>query len=191
MKKIRGYRRKLRGLQQDCAHHSPLDAAELFRSHYDYAKLGLGAWHWHGQRLPKAVRQLAAQKLLRTFGQWQGQLTRQAGPFYLAVWLTEADFAHTSQVVAGIQERIPWYQDVFGPAVPDAPPLPPEYQQLPGADHLSWTTHAHEEWLDTFDYPNGWPAHELRRPHRFHTAEDGEQYLIVQIGWVWVGQFPK
>ncbi|UOQ70678.1 hypothetical protein [Hymenobacter cellulosilyticus] len=99
-------------------------------------------------------------------------------------------FAHDSQVVAGTEERISYYQTWLAESAADGPPLPPEYQLLPGADRLSWTTHRQVEWLDAEDYPAGWPASARRRPHWFHTTPDGNEYLLIQTGWAWVGQLP-
>jgi|GEM_PF-6813642 len=193
MKKVRGFTRKVRSVERRCTPLDPLSIEYLQRYHYDYAKLGLGPFHWHrwhGRRPPRVVRRLAADQLLRTLFTWLPTLHNQPEPFYLAVWLVDTEFAHVSQVVAAVEERISWYEDLFGAPVADGPPLPAEYRQLPGAEKLTWTTHPHVAMLDTFTYPDGWPARELRRPHWYHTAENGDEYLIVQVGWTWVGQLP-
>ncbi|QIX63254.1 hypothetical protein HER32_19575 [Hymenobacter sp. BT18] len=190
-KKIRGKRRRFAGLEQRYQQGTAaLNPASLKRWHYEYEKLGLGPWHWHQRQPPKAVRQVAAQYLLDTFLAWNQQLHNQPESYYLAVWLVSPDFAHSSQVVAGVQERIRWYATGFGDAVPEGPPLPPEYQQLPGAGQLSWRTHHWEAMLDRFDYPTSWPAWVLRKPHRPYQTPDGQEYLLVQTGWVWVGTLP-
>ncbi|OWP62402.1 hypothetical protein CDA63_14535 [Hymenobacter amundsenii] len=187
--KLRGGTRHLKRLMQQSLTAAPLSEGMLQRYGYDYEKLGLGLWHWHHRQPPQRVRQLAAGHLLVTFFDWQQQLRAQPEPFYLAIWLVEgADFAHNSQAVAGIGERRARYGGTFGGPDPAGPPLPPEYCQLPGADTLTWTTHPWETWLDALDYPTGWPAWAFTRPHYFHTAEDGNRYLLVQTSWVWVGQ---
>lgn len=191
MKKVRGFKRKLRWLQQVCAEIDLLSIDMLQTYHYDYSNLGLGPWHWHdwqGQRPPRIVRQLAANKLITTCLQWHSQLTQQPEPFYLGVHLTQANFAHDSQVIAAIQDRIDRYQEQPDP---DGPLLPEEYQVLPEANQLSWATYPQVTLLDADDYPEGWPAWALRRRHDDYQTPSGEQYLVVQIGWTWVGTVPN
>jgi hypothetical protein len=147
----------------------------------------LGPWHSHQPPPPRWVRQQAAQHLLLTFSHWQTALSGQSEPNYLAIWLVSSAFAHSSQVVAGRQERIKRYEGIFGEPVLEGPSLPAEYQQLPGAEKLTWRTFAWEELLDAQDYPEGWPAKMLQRPHRTSQTPEGEEHLRVQTGWVWVG----
>lgn len=187
MKKIRGVRRHSRWLRKRSQTPAGLSLSRLQSWHYDYVKLGLGPWQWQHQQPPQWVRQRAAEYLLSTFFHWQTALAKQTEPFYLAVWLVSSAFAHSSQVVAGWQERIERYEGIFGEAVTDGPALLAEYQQLPGADELTWRTFAWEELLDAQDYPEGWPVKMLQRPHRTHQTSEGEEYLLVQTGWVWVG----
>ncbi|MBT2558344.1 hypothetical protein J7E24_11160 [Hymenobacter sp. ISL-91] len=188
---MRGFNRRLRLIAQECALLPDLSEAHLRRYHYDYAKLGLGPLHRfrHARHpLPQAVRQLGATYLLKTLRHWQQQLAPLTEPVYAAVWLADPDFAYLSQVVVGTQNRIEWYENTFGEAVPAGPPLPPEYGKLPGANQLTWTTHRQHEWLDAEDFPNGWPARLLRREHTLHTLDDGRAFLEVPRGWVWVGR---
>ncbi|TGE24582.1 hypothetical protein E5K00_05045 [Hymenobacter aquaticus] len=189
--KIRNPRRRIRQLPDLQPAPAPLDLAALQQVHYEYKKLGLGVWHWPARHPPRLIRQLAATHLLNTFFAWDAQLQNLGQPYYLSLQLVSPDFAHSSQVIAGLHERIAFYQTALGEPVADAPPLPPEYRELPAVRQLHWTAHPHEQWLDSFDCPSGWPARYLRRPHRFFTAEDGEEYLVVRMGWVWVGQLPK
>lgn len=191
MKKLRGFNRKYQQAAQLAAVAPPLSVARVRQLHYDYGKLGHGPlhrWLWQRGPLPRLLRQLGAAWLLQTFFQWQQSAIQLAEPAYVAIWLSEVDFASQSQVVAAIQGRISWYERIFGDAVPIGPSLPPEYRVLPGADQLTWTTYRRHEWLDAEDFPNGWPARLLRREHRVYTLEDGRDFLIVPRGWVWVGQ---
>ena len=185
-RKIRGGKRHLKRLVHQSLVSAPLSGIRLQCFGYDYNKLGLGAWH-HRQP-PQRVRQLAARHLLTTFFDWQQQLEANLEPYYLAIWLVEPAFAHNSQVVAGIRERREWYQNQFGASDPAGPPLPAAYRALSGANELVWQAHPWEVWLDIFDYPEGWPTWTRRKPHYAYTHTDGSLYLVVQTGWVWVGQ---
>ncbi|RSK43859.1 hypothetical protein [Hymenobacter rigui] len=151
-------------------------------------KLGLHPWHWHHRQPPKRVRQLAAQHLLKTFFAWQPALMALSEPVYAAVWLVGPEFAHSSEVTVGIRQSIERHQNMFGQPAPEGPLLPAEYRELPGADKLTWQTHPWHILVDSFDYPDGWPAWALEKPHFLCQPEDNDDYLLVQTGWVWVGQ---
>jgi hypothetical protein len=186
-KKGRGGKRHLRRLQHDSKTPGWLWLPGLQKWHYQYEKLGLAPWHWHHRQPPRIVRQLAVQHLLTTFFAWQPELAALNEPVYSAVWLVESEFAHSSQVAVGIRECVENYQNRHGDPIEDAPSLPTEYQQLPGADRLSWTTHSWQVLHEDCDYPNGWPHYLLRLPH-YDYYWQGRTFLVVQTGWVWVGQ---
>ena len=187
-RKVRGGKRHLQRLVQRSRTAELLDRQMLQRYGYDRNKLGLGVWHWHYRQPPQRVRQLAALHLLATFFDWQRELQNQPEPYHLAIWLVEPEFAHSSQVVAGIGERRTRYSGMFGDPDPAGPPLPPEYRLLSGSEILTWTTHPWYLGLDQLDYPTGWPAWTLHKPHYTHYFEGSGDYLMVQTGWVWVGQ---
>lgn len=187
-KKIRGGKRHLKRLQDEGTRAASLSIGTLLEHQYYYEKLGLHPCHWHHRQPPKQVRQLAAQHLLTTFFAWQPVLTALAEPVYAAVWLVGPEFAHSSQVVAGIGTRADYYRTMFGAPAPEGLPLPAEYRELPGANKLTWQTHRWEVWYDADDFPAGWPASLLQHPHYEHEYSDGRLFLIVQTGWVWVGQ---
>ncbi len=152
-KKVRGGRRGLRRLQQQSSTPAVFNQAGLAERHYYYEKLGLHPWHWHHRQPPKLVRQLAAQHLLKNFFDWQHSLTSLSGPSYLAVWIVQPEFVHSSQVVTAIQSQLDRYKHIFGAPSPNGPPLPAEYQELPGADKLIWQTYPWHVLVDSFDYP--------------------------------------
>ena len=187
-KQIRGGKRHLRRLQAESTWAVPLSIDILLERRYYDEKLGLYPWHWHHRQPPKLVRQLAAQHLLTTFFAWQPALTALSEPVYAAVWLVGPEFAHGSQVVAGIGAKADYYRTLFGEPVPEGPPLPVEYLELPGADKLTWQTYPWHIFVDSFDYPDGWPAWALEKLHSLCQPEDNDEYLLVQTGWVWVGQ---
>ncbi|TGE28803.1 hypothetical protein [Hymenobacter metallicola] len=186
-KKARGGKRHLRRLQRASSVPGELQLATLRRQHYFYQKLGLG--HWHHRQPPCPIRQWAVRHLLTTFFAWQRQLAALAEPAYCADWLVGPEFAHSSQVVVGIQERIAAYQN-WGPSSDsDAPALPPAYYRLPGADRLAWEAHPWEVMYEADEYSEGWPQTLLRLPHREYQLPN-RTFLAVQTGWVWVGQLP-
>ncbi|WP_022822935.1 hypothetical protein [Hymenobacter norwichensis] len=190
-RKIRGGKRHLKRLQRE-SHLAPLlPIATLQKNHYYYEKLGLHLWHWHHRQPPQQVQQLAVQHLLTTFLAWQPSLTSLPEPYYAAIWLVGPEFAHSSQVAVSTGKHLNNYQERFGDSDPTGPALPLEYRQLPGINQLAWHTYPWEIFVDAYDYPDGWPAWTLQRPNYLWQSEDGSQYLVVQTGWVWVGQLKK
>ncbi|GAB3224277.1 hypothetical protein GCM10027346_04250 [Hymenobacter seoulensis] len=160
----------------------------LLKRHYFHELLGLHPWHWHHRTPPKLVRQLAAQHLLTTFFAWQPVLASLGEPSVSTIWLVGPAFAHSSEVVVSIRENRRQYLESDHEPDPARPPLPIEYAELPGADKLTWRTQPYEVWHEADDYPDGWPDDFLRRPHYEYEYPDGARYLVVQTGWMWVGQ---
>lgn len=187
-KKIRGFRRYLREHQQRASIAYGLDLQFLEETHRDYIKLGLFPWAVN-TKPPLAIRQLWVKHLVASCSHWYAELAARHESFYLAVWLYEPDFGR-SQLVAGIAEKQEGYAHVFAEvAEAAAPPLPAEYLSLPGVADLHWIARAEtttiwpEDLLDT----DAWA---LQKPHWPASTADGQAIIVVQIGWVWVGQ-PK
>ncbi|UOG76943.1 hypothetical protein MTX78_10150 [Hymenobacter tibetensis] len=68
--------------------------------------------------------------------------------------------------------------------------LPAKYRELPGADQLEWQACYWSDWFEPEDYPAGWPAWMLRRPHHTYTNDTGREFFVVQTDRVWVGTLP-
>ncbi|QIL78362.1 hypothetical protein [Hymenobacter sp. HDW8] len=90
-----------------------------------------------------------------------------------------------SQLVAAVADQQPYYDGLFGVAHERA--LPPEYRTLPGVQDLCWRAYAHVEAL--------WPEdvatlgkRAVRKPQWREETADGQPYVVVQMGWIWVGQ---
>lgn len=166
-----------------------LDKTGLATFQVHYQKLGLAPWYMH-QKPPKLFRQLWVTRLVSDFHYWQTQLMGLYPDFYLAIWLFEPRFGH-SQLVTAIRERKAYYEQLFGHWVGSRvhPPqaLPPEYQALPGVQDLHWTRYPDVELLllDDFAEQSAWAT---KKPHWPGETLDGEPYIAVQVGWVWVGQ---
>lgn len=197
MKKVRGLTRHFRRFEQSKHHPEPLTWDELREGIYVNEKLGLAPWvaSSFANSPPGRFRREAFAKLLATHALWQRVLRGFPEPYYLAVWLMDSRF-RDSQVVAGIRERVTRYEHVFGEPDPEAPPLPPEYRNVPGAEQLHWTAY-HKEYADTFDAENAtaeqqdWETRLRRR--RYRTVED-EEYGTIYLfreGHVWVGRSPE
>jgi hypothetical protein len=191
--KVRGGKRHLQRHQRQSITPTPLDIQNLYKRHYDYEYLGLAPWHrhaWNRQQTPKLIRQLAVQHLLATFFAWHSQLAEFPEPYFLAIRIVAPEFAHSSEVMVAIKDQFERYQTNYDAPDTTGPSLPEVYQKLPGAEKLTWHAQPWEVFVDAFDYPNGWPAWALRKPNYLWQSPDGCEYLVMQTGWMWVGQMP-
>ena len=188
-KRIRGVRRHFHRHQRDAAIPVALDAERLARYGVDYASLGIAPWFTH-QRPPRAFRRVWVTRLVADFHRWRAELARDYPVFYLAVWLFEPHFGH-SQLVAALADRHAHYDGLFDEAgsfrALPARRLPPEYQDVPGIADLTWNRHADIAAYSPDDFA-AQDAQTKQKPHWDATTVDGEAYIAVQIGWVWVGR---
>lgn len=127
-KKVRGWKRRIRQLEQFRAAQRELDVDALRDGYKHYVKIWLDPWsrlvprnppHWFRRRI------LAA--LLDILDAWRERLEAAGEPYYLELWLFHPDF-HDSQVVAAMGEAIPYYRTMFDPREGAASNPPAEYR---------------------------------------------------------------
>jgi len=125
-------------------------------------------------------------RLVADFQHWQAALAARHSNFYLAVWLFEPNFGE-SQLVTAVEDELGFYNHIFGDAT--GQPLPAAYLSLPGVGALRWTARAQLTgyWPDEFAEL---PAKQRARPFWEKVLATGERLMMVQTGWVWVGQAP-
>jgi len=116
-KKIRGGRRIARTIADWVdATSIPLDMEHLRQYHYAYERV-VHPWQVCVGSIispPKRFRNEMIFGLLKRYEQWNVQLRNLGEPYYLKVWLYGNTFFE-SQIVAGIEERIHWYENIFSP----------------------------------------------------------------------------
>ena len=188
-KRIRGARRHVRRHHRAAATPAVLNSERFARYGVDYAKIGIAPWYNH-QRPPRDFRRAWVTRLVTDFHRWRAELAREHPAFYLAVWLFEPHFDE-SQLVAAVADRHAHYEGLFSEtgsfrALP-ARALPPEYRDVPGIRGLTWRRHADIAAFLPEEF-EAQLAETKRKPHWDATTADGEPYIAVQVGWVWVGQ---
>lgn len=188
-KHIRGVRRHFRRQRQAATNPAVLNAERLAQHRVDYSQFSISPWFDH-QRPLREFRRLWVTRLVTDFHRWRAQLARAYPSFYLAVWLFEPHFGQ-SQLVAAVADRYAQYDKLFGEEAPFRAvtplALPSEYRGIPGIQDLEWRRYADIEALLPEDYAARGPA-TWRKPHWDATTVDGEPYIAVQVGWVWVGR---
>ncbi|RZK15255.1 MAG: hypothetical protein EOO56_23230 [Hymenobacter sp.] len=88
-----------------------------------------------------------------------------------------------SQLDAAIHEQQDYFERRFSTKGADVP-LPPEYQSLP---HLRWTCYAVSDGFRPDEFAEQYAWYKRRTYWTDHDA-DGEDWLVVQTGYIWVGR---
>ena len=182
-KRLRGFKRFWRDHQYRASIPEEFSLPYFAQVHRGVRKLGLYPWAV-SEKPPLAIRRLWVARLVADFQQWQQTLAAHYAAYYLAVWLHEPEFGR-SQLVAGIQEKQTWYEDVFHE--PENLPFPADYQDLPGVNTLHWIAYPETIaiWPEDLHALDSWA---LKRPHWQGTTAAGEPIIMVRIGLIWVGR---
>lgn len=186
-KKVRGFSRHLRAHQLRAAVPiTPISFAALDRYLYDYESLGLAPWRVN-EKPPYPIRRIWVAHLVAGFFSWQHSLQSYQQDYLLAVIIKEPDFADSRLRVVIGEQRTRYGNDFPDPV--NTLPLPQEYRDIAGVNDLEWTTHRqlYAYRMDDFEEQRAWLS---RRSHWPYQGADGEQLVLVQHGWMWVGCAP-
>ncbi|MGF1673759.1 MAG: hypothetical protein ACFCUV_08760 [Rivularia sp. (in: cyanobacteria)] len=190
-KKIRGLKRRIRHIQKWKQQNFNVS---LSNSNYDYVKIKISPWprslRFAKLSPPLWYRRLILSAMFEIYHNWKKQLLERGEPFYLKIWLFHPRFSH-SQVVAGIGERIDWYQNIF--------PIPEnQYEPFPYSEYASNHYNLHDvKWelrIDDFEHYEKMdeltPQEvEILQKTAYHITQtsDGDTLYAVWLGSVWVG----
>lgn len=197
-KKVRGWKRRVRQLEQFRLAHRELDVEALRRGGRHYVKIWLDPWrrlvprnppYWYRRRIVAAF--------IDILDAWRERLEAAGEPYYLELWLFHPDF-HDTQVVAAVGEQIDYYLMLFNPTV-DAPARPPA-EYMDAACDLSrfhWRTGRTVEIVLASTYAGDTQALvELAERGRSadqiqETADGTDTAYIFHTGLVWLGSLPS
>ncbi len=145
-KKIRGWKRRKRTIQQWREQMIELDMETLQEDGFDYAKLWIYPFysitpidppHW--------FQRLLLSEMLGVFSHWQQQMEQQHDPFYLKIWLYQPNFI-LSQIVVAQRERLHFYDQHFQPDTANKPfPFTPTGSLGEQLNQLDWQLCIQEE----------------------------------------------
>jgi hypothetical protein len=187
-KKTRGFKRHLRDHQQRAATPVKLiDFQTLAQYHYESEWLGLAPWRV-SDKPPLPIRRLWVAHLIAGFFSWQQSLQDYPDDYFLAVRIKEPDFAD-SRLNVGIKEWKTRYDNAYSEPE-EMLPLPQEYRDIPGVNALHWTTHRQTYHCSLEDFQYDQQMGMKVRHYWPYEDDDGSPMVLVQIGWVWVGQAP-
>ncbi|WP_049790037.1 hypothetical protein [Paenibacillus sp. JDR-2] len=157
--KIRGWKRRIRHIEQWKQRNIVLDMDTLAAFGRDYAKLWIPPFHGLVRRTPPIwYNRLLLDAMIEVYNSWQETLTKTEEPFYLKIWLFDPEFIN-SQIVAAYRDGLHFYDNAFEPAV-DVIPFP-----YPKVEHFNWMPH-----ID----PN------------YDREVDSEEFVKIE-SYVWIG----
>lgn len=112
-KKVRGWKRRIREVEEWKRNYLHLDIEELNLSQRRYVKIWLDPWSRLIKRTPPVwFSRIILQALLDIYKAWYEKLEGLGEPFYLKIWLFNPNFIH-SQVVCAIGDAFHNYDNTF------------------------------------------------------------------------------
>lgn len=197
--KIRGLRRHFRRFQRLQQQLSEVEFDTLQQREFFQIFPLLDPWGWGYYdklaRPPAGFRREVLRGLLAVHAQWQRELAAYPEPYQLALELFEQSFPD-SRVIVRIRGCIWTDAERAATPVPGNPPLPAEYQSVPGIEQLCWTACYQEQETSAEDYPDdaeGRAALQaMLRRFGYREAVDaaGRPVYYLRISRVWVGTAP-
>ncbi|KZL51011.1 hypothetical protein PN488_13175 [Nodularia spumigena CS-591/12] len=187
-KKIRGWKKRIRQIEKWKQRNFNVD---LSNSNYDHVKIWIHPWSSLAKPSPPLwYRRLILSAMFEIYHNWKKQLIERGEPFYLKIWLFHPRFSH-SQVVAGIGERIDWYENVF--PIPENQYEPFPYQEydsnLYNLHDLTWELRIDDfEQYEKMDELTPQEVEVLQKTaYHITQTSDGDTLYAVWLGSVWVG----
>jgi hypothetical protein len=113
-KKIRGLKRRQKNIDSWFGANFHIDLQLLGESGYYYCKSKVNPWSnlYYDASYPSDYRKQLFSRLLDIYDNWKSELESGFQDYYLAIWIFDNRFID-SQVVAGIGERISYYEKIW------------------------------------------------------------------------------
>lgn len=112
-KKIRGWKRRIKQIEDWKQRYIHLDIEQLERHHRDYVKLWIHPFYQLTKRNPPVwYARLIFGAMIEVYESWHKQLKLLNEPFYLKIWLYDPNFI-SSQIVVAFREQLHFYDHTF------------------------------------------------------------------------------
>lgn len=193
--KIRGWKRRVKEIDQWKAYCMKLDVRQLERYSRDYVKLYSLSFYSLLKRyvLPLWYKRLIIQALIDVHDSWKQTLEELGEPYYLKIWIFEKDILH-SQVVVSYREMLNFYDNSFG-EVEKVEALPEELT-FNNAEELQWQkgfdliSFSEEELIE--DINDGLYTIEevqsIKESANWISEISGDRFYVIKNGAVWLGE---
>lgn len=191
--KIRGWKRRVRAVENWVSYYKELDLKTLEERNGDYVKLWLAPFYsLIDYTLPNWYKRLLVNALLEVYHSWDKSMKEIGEPYYLKIWLLKKDFIR-SQVVVSFRDSLHSYDTLFS-ELKSVPTLPPELmqnaaKQVPWNQGIFLTPRLKSELLE--DIEDGFLTKSemeeiVRSAHTIEETDTDTIYLVLEET-VWVG----
>jgi len=200
-KKIRGWKRRMKQIEQWKQRHIDLDIEQLCQNKRDYVKLwGIDPFYRFTRRNPPIwYSRLILEAMIEVYQSWFGQMKRLNEPFYLKIWLYNPNFIN-SQIVVAFRECLHYYDNTFDKSN-DKKAFPSHfYGDIPGLQELNWelAIDSDDYWLSDLEedislgFRSGKDIEAIKnKAYKYATVKlsFGEDTVYhVRVGDVWLGE---
>lgn len=199
-KKIRGWRRRVKQIEQWKQHYLELDMEELERNHRDYVKLWIDPFYRLTRRNPPVwYARLLLAAMIEVYQSWSRQMRGLDEPYYLKIWLYHPHFIN-SQIVVAFREALHFYDHTFDPGN-DNKAFPTQlYGTVPGLQPFQWelAIDADRYWLSDLQEDINWGFKTEKdieaiqdKAYASETVRSGageDTVYKVRVGDVWLGE---
>ncbi|MBW4666271.1 MAG: hypothetical protein KME60_02215 [Cyanomargarita calcarea GSE-NOS-MK-12-04C] len=181
-KKVRGWKRQIRKIPKWKERNFNIDLNNFNWDHVRIESVRASTPMWY--------RRLILEAIFEIYHNWRNQLIKRGEPFYLKIWLFHPRF-YKSEVVAGIRERIDWYNNVFSTSENQDQEF--TYQEYASnrynLDDITWELAiddvVHSEKFDELT-PQDVKVLE-KTAYNITQTSDGDTLYAVWLGSVWLG----
>lgn len=199
-KKIRGWRRRIKQIEQWKQRFIDLDIEELLRSNRDYVKLWINPFFRLTRRNPPMwYSRLLLEAMIEVYQAWYQQMKTLNEPFYLKIWLYHPNFIN-SQIVVAFRDCLHFYDNTFEKSN-DKKAFPSQlYGKFPNLHNFKWELALESEYYSLSELQDdvglGFRTNKSieaiknkaykRETVKISTGED--TVYSVRLGDVWLGE---
>ncbi|MEW4369376.1 hypothetical protein [Paenibacillus kandeliae] len=198
-KKIRGWKRRVKQIEQWKQRYLQLDMDYIASYHRDYVKLWIDPFYRLERSNPPVwyVRLLLA-AMMEVYHNWDQQMKQLNEPYDLNIWLYHPHFIH-SQIVVACRNKLHFYDQTFERTATPID-LPQQYATIAGTGDFTWEscidTH-YESLLDLQHYIKlGLRQSEeiakiqakAYREEAITSHGQADTLYHIQLGHVWMGK---
>ncbi|WP_411346228.1 hypothetical protein ACE3MZ_09700 [Paenibacillus sp. WLX1005] len=197
-KKIRGWKRKVKQIEEWKQRYIKLDMDYITSYQRDYVKLWIDPFYRLDRRNPPGwYARLLLAAMMEVYYSWDDQMKQLQEPYYLKIWLYAPHFIN-SQIVVACRDQLHFYDHTFEKAT-DKAKLSHHYAMVPGINDFQWETcidTAYESLLDLqrdVEMNLRQPSDILHIQHKAYHAESvisagqADTLYWIKDGIVWVG----
>jgi len=199
-KKIRGWKRRVKQIDQWKLRYIELNMGQLKANQRDYVKLWIDPFYRLTRRNPPVwFFRLLLAAMVEVYHSWHQTLKQLDEPFYLKIWLYHPNFIQ-SQIVAAFRECLHFYDHTFDENN-ESKAFPIHiFRNTDALDQFKWELYKDSDyyWLSQLqeDIELGWRTEKeieaiKAKAYHLESVELGngmDTLLHVKVGDVWLGE---